>query len=82
VAIRALEGQWCLLVEDSGPGIPEDLRTQVFQYFYRIETTEVEGTGIGLAIVANIAKRLGAHITLTTPENSQGLRVEVILQRA
>jgi two-component system sensor histidine kinase QseC len=82
VSINALSDKWCLLVDDSGPGIPEDLRAQVFQYFYRIETTEVEGTGIGLAIVANIAKRLGANITLTTPENGKGLRVEIMLQRA
>jgi two-component system sensor histidine kinase QseC len=82
VAIRALDDHWCLLVEDSGPGIPEDLRSQVFQYFYRIETSEVEGTGIGLAIVANIAKRLGASIALTTPENGKGLCVEIMLKRA
>ena len=81
VAIRPVGDQWCLHVEDSGPGIPEELRSQVFQYFYRIESTEVEGTGIGLAIVANIAKRLGANITFTTPENGKGLRVEILLQR-
>lgn len=43
-----------LHVIDHGPGIPEHLRTQVFQPFYRVDTSRsvaTGGSGLGLAIV-------------------------------
>ena len=53
-----------LQVEDSGPGIPEDEREQVFQPFYRALGTDVDGSGLGLAIVREIAQQHGAEIAL------------------
>ncbi|MEP6506097.1 MAG: ATP-binding protein, partial [Betaproteobacteria bacterium] len=53
-----------LQVEDTGPGIPEDEREQVFQPFYRALGTEVDGSGLGLAIVKEIADKHGATITI------------------
>jgi two-component system nitrogen regulation sensor histidine kinase NtrY len=41
-----------LIVEDDGPGIPEDKRARVFDPYY---TTKEEGTGLGLAIVRKLA---------------------------
>jgi PAS domain S-box-containing protein len=43
-------------VEDDGPGIPEEAREQVFESGY---TTDLDGTGYGLAIVRNIAEAHG-----------------------
>ncbi|HEY8321002.1 MAG TPA: HAMP domain-containing sensor histidine kinase [Candidatus Baltobacteraceae bacterium] len=48
-----------LLVRDTGPGIPEDERAQVFDRFYRADRARsrvVPGTGLGLAIVRSIAR--------------------------
>ncbi len=48
-----------LLVRDTGPGIPEDERVQVFDRFYRADRARsrtVPGTGLGLAIVRSIAR--------------------------
>ena len=42
-------------VQDNGPGIPEDLRRHLFDPFV---TTTIDGTGIGLALVAKI---IGDH---------------------
>jgi two-component system sensor histidine kinase TctE len=53
-----------LQVEDSGPGIPEAERDLVFQPFYRALGTNVDGSGLGLPIVLEIANQHGASITL------------------
>ena len=54
-----------LQVEDTGPGIPEDEREQVFQPFYRALGTDVDGSGLGLAIVKEIADKHEATITIS-----------------
>jgi len=53
-----------LQVEDSGPGIPEAERELVFQPFYRALGTNVDGSGLGLPIVLEIARQHSAEITL------------------
>jgi two-component system sensor histidine kinase QseC len=81
VALTGDAGNVCCAVTDSGPGIPEEERAHVFQRFYRVGTPQAQGTGLGLAIVAEIAERLSGTITLTTPQNGNGLRVEITLPR-
>lgn len=51
-----------LVVKDSGIGIAEHERAQVFERFYRVIGTDVEGTGLGLSIVKHIAERHYATI--------------------
>ena len=51
-------------VEDSGPGIPEAERERVFQPFYRVLGTGVDGSGLGLPIVLEIARLHGAQVTV------------------
>jgi len=53
-----------LQVEDSGPGIAPSERELVFQPFYRSLGTEVDGTGLGLPIVLEIALQHDATIGL------------------
>ena len=57
-------GVLVLLVEDSGPGIPESERELVFQPFYRALGTNVDGSGLGLAIVLEIAGQHDATISI------------------
>ena len=59
-----LSGTLMLLVEDSGPGIPESERELVFQPFYRALGTNVDGSGLGLAIVLEIANQHDAVISI------------------
>ena len=59
-----LSGALVLLVEDSGPGIPESERELVFQPFYRALGTNVDGSGLGLAIVLEIANQHDAVINI------------------
>jgi two-component system sensor histidine kinase TctE len=53
-----------LEVEDSGPGIPEAERELVFERFYRVLGTGVDGSGLGLPIVREIADQHGASIEI------------------
>lgn len=67
-------------VEDSGPGIPSAEREKVFERFYRLDTTGVDGCGLGLAIVREIAHSHHASVTLGEG-NSGGVMVRVIFPK-
>jgi two-component system sensor histidine kinase QseC len=71
-----------LVVEDSGPGIPEDARERVFERFHRELGTGVEGSGLGLAIVAEALQLHGGTIALDTSPTLGGLRATVSLPAA
>lgn len=48
--------QWAYVeVDDDGPGVPEEERSQITQRFYRAQGVVEEGTGLGLAIADEIA---------------------------
>ncbi len=56
-----------ILIDDDGPGIPEDQREDVFKPFYRLDQArnqDVSGTGLGLAIARDIARGHGGEIVL------------------
>ncbi len=53
-----------LQVENSGPGIADEEREHIFQPFYRVLGTEVDGSGLGLPIVQEIARQHGATVSL------------------
>ena len=71
-----------IVVEDSGPGIPEAERERVFDRFYRVAGSSAPGSGLGLAIVQTIAQRHGATVKLDRSERLGGLRAEVRLPGA
>jgi two-component system sensor histidine kinase TctE len=65
-----------LEVQDSGPGIPAEQRSLVFERFYRIPGTAGDGCGLGLPIVQEIARRHGADVGLHAVATG-GLRVRI-----
>ncbi len=77
VAIETAPGQATLLVEDDGPGIPAAERQTVFERFRRLAGQEVEGSGLGLSIVARIAELAGATVALDDGAGGRGLAVRV-----
>jgi signal transduction histidine kinase len=56
-------------IEDSGAGIGDDIRDQIFQPFF---TTRTRGTGLGLAICRKSAQSMGADISLVKAETLSG----------
>ena len=75
VSLVTDDGFALLAIEDTGPGIPPDLRERVFEPFFRILGTRQSGNGLGLAIVRSAAEALGGSVELTERLDGQrGLR--------
>lgn len=50
-------------VSDRGPGVPEEMRTQIFQKFVRAKNkTSASGAGLGLAICQGIVEAHGGKL--------------------
>jgi two-component system sensor histidine kinase TctE len=63
-----------LEVEDNGPGIPASERGHIFERFYRILGSNVQGSGLGLSIVREIAQQHNGRIEITdNPRNQDPL---------
>ncbi|NYH25041.1 sensor histidine kinase [Paraburkholderia bryophila] len=78
VRVATEGGQPLLQVIDNGPGVAVGEREAVFERFYRSEATQaVEGSGLGLSIVREIARVHGALIALTDADGG-GLVVSVL----
>ena len=75
------EGQFRIVVEDEGPGIPEADLERVFEPFVRLEASrsrDTGGSGLGLAIARSIVRSHGGDIRLENrPEG--GVRATVVL---
>ena len=68
-----------ILVEDDGPGIPTELRGELFTRGARLDTTGKPGTGLGLAIVRDVAEIYGGHVRLEESEDLGGLLARLTL---
>jgi two-component system sensor histidine kinase TctE len=64
-----------LIVTDTGPGIPPELRERVFERFYSLLGNSADGSGLGLAIVREIARMHGADARIETGLYGIGTRV-------
>ena len=70
-----------VLIRDGGPGIPEDYQQQVFEPFFRMETSRSRdsgGTGLGMTIAQNIAQQHQGTVQLRNL-SPQGLEVRLSL---
>ena len=74
-------GAMVLEVEDSGVGIPESDRELVFERFYRVLGSGVDGSGLGLPIVREIAELHRASVTLNPHPGGPGTIAQVIFPR-
>lgn len=66
-----------VMVADTGPGIPEDIRPRIFDPFF---STKFVGRGLGLAAVRGIVQRHGGGVCLKT--SGRGTTISVRLPRA
>lgn len=68
-----------IIIDDDGPGIPANMREEVFKPFFRLDQArnqDASGTGLGLSIAQDIARSHGGNITLADSPTG-GLRVIV-----
>ena len=74
-------GNIIILIEDDGPGIPENEYQNVLKPFYRIDKSRGQnklGVGLGLSIANDIIRSHGGNISMERSEMN-GLRVKIIL---
>jgi Signal transduction histidine kinase len=78
VTLRDQDKGLLILIDDDGPGIPEDQRERVFERFYSSRPGEKGHSGLGLPIARQIIRRHGGDINLHGSPTG-GLRVHVFL---
>lgn len=68
-----------LSVKDDGPGVPAEQRARLTDRFFRVTGSGVEGSGLGLSIVARIAKRYRGSVSVEDGLNKTGLGITIRL---
>ena len=68
-----------IAVEDAGEGIAKEIRERVFEPFM---STKRSGTGVGLALVQEVAKAHGGRALIADPRHGEGARLELVLPAA
>jgi signal transduction histidine kinase/DNA-binding response OmpR family regulator len=54
-------------VEDTGPGISAKEQDHIFERYYRSDSAENKGSGLGLALVKDLTQLLGGRISVESP---------------
>jgi signal transduction histidine kinase len=70
-----------LRVRDEGPGMPPEVLQRAAEPFYRAPGVRVPGHGLGLSVVAQVARAHGGKLVLR-PNQPQGLLAELWIKRA
>jgi two-component system sensor histidine kinase ChiS len=76
------DGMVHLIVEDTGPGIPEKDLDRIFEKFYRVDSSviyEISGVGVGLYIAKRIVKLLGGKIWAENKAVGKGAIFHVVI---
>jgi signal transduction histidine kinase len=79
------DGTVLFTVRDYGPGVPKAALKKIFELFYRAEnelTRETVGTGIGLALVRQLAAAMGARVDVRNCEPGAEFRLSFPAERA
>jgi two-component system sensor histidine kinase BaeS len=63
LGLHEVDGWAVLSVADTGPGIPADELPRIFDRFFRSRTARADGSGIGLAVAAELAAAHGGTLT-------------------
>ncbi|WP_044562031.1 ATP-binding protein [Azospirillum sp. B4] len=81
ITLQRQGGHLYVLIDDNGPGIPADMREEVFRPFHRLDGSRNQatgGVGLGLGIARDIANRHGGDILLEDSPQG-GLRAVIRL---
>lgn len=75
----------CIDVADTGPGVPDDERSRIFDPFFRGRVQPsggLPGTGIGLSLVAETVRAHGGKVRLLSIVSEEGARFRLELPHA
>jgi two-component system sensor histidine kinase CreC len=80
VTVERRGARACVMVDDSGPGVPDYAVEKVFERFYSLPRPDTgrKSSGLGLSIVREIARLHGGEVTLVNRVEG-GARAELIL---
>jgi two-component system osmolarity sensor histidine kinase EnvZ len=85
VSVTLTEKSLRLRVEDDGPGIPAAQRGDAVRPFARLDPARNQdlgsGVGLGLAIVADIARAHGGMLRLGKSKELGGLQADIVIGR-
>ena len=85
LSVRTFEETVTLTVEDDGPGIPNEMRDEIFEPFTRLDdgrSRDAGGSGLGLAIVRDIATAHGGRISIDQSDALGGARFTITIPDA
>jgi len=63
ILTHLVAGEVRVVIQDNGPGIPDEIRPHIFEPFFTTKETG-KGTGLGLSITYGLIKKLGGDITV------------------
>jgi two-component system, OmpR family, sensor histidine kinase TctE len=75
VRVEVRDHNACLVVADTGSGVPQALLNKIFERFYRAPGSQVEGCGLGLSIVRQIAQTHGGDAEARLGKDGHGFEV-------
>jgi PAS domain S-box-containing protein len=78
VSATVADGEFRLSVQDSGPGIPPEIRANVFQPYF---STKDKGSGMGLALSEKLVSQHGGHIGYRTGPEGTTFDIAIPLER-
>jgi len=81
ISSRATTTDAIVEIADTGLGIPEEKREEIFKPFSRLRTSTAPGTGLGLAISRDLARAMRGDITVTNADEG-GSRFVLRLPRS
>jgi signal transduction histidine kinase len=78
IYLEKAQGIATIVIQDNGPGIPDQEKSDVFRHFYRSDSSRsTPGNGLGLSLVKAVVEHHGGRIALE--DAAPGLRVRVVL---
>ncbi|MFO1400973.1 MAG: ATP-binding protein [Steroidobacteraceae bacterium] len=84
VSARRADGDALLTIEDSAPGVPDEVLPRLFERFFRVDASRSRatgGSGLGMAICRGIVEAHAGRIR-AMPSPLGGLRIEISLPLA
>lgn len=63
LSVEQVQQEWCIHIDDNGPGINQDKQHSLFEPFY---TTKKNGLGLGLSISQQIIKSMDGELSIST----------------